>query len=166
MGILTDDELRTKLAELEIDGDSYRALLILPLIEVAWADGQIQEQERSTIVRITANYKAFQAEENALIRGWLQTRPDHVYFTKARHLLLQLALREHGLGAEVNIRTLNELLDYCQIVAKAAGGLFGVAFQIEATERDAMREIADALLPGPSIDWDAVATHYVGPIAQ
>jgi NAD(P)-dependent dehydrogenase (short-subunit alcohol dehydrogenase family) len=48
-------------------------------------------------------------------------------------------------------QTLDQLLDLCSEVAEAAGGLFGLAFTGEPSERDAIREIASSLAIGPAL---------------
>ena len=42
---MTDEQLVRALNDLGLDEQSYRALVLLPLVRVAWADGAIQEPE-------------------------------------------------------------------------------------------------------------------------
>ena len=47
---MTDSHIRESLKALGMDRTSFRALPLLPLIQVAWADGEVQEEERNLIL--------------------------------------------------------------------------------------------------------------------
>jgi len=47
---IEDPELLERLVDLGIDARSWTALSLVPLVEVAWADGTIDEKERTAIL--------------------------------------------------------------------------------------------------------------------
>jgi uncharacterized tellurite resistance protein B-like protein len=149
----TDQELIARLAYLGIDGRSYRALALLPLIQVAWADGKVQPAERALILKIAKDNYYDMNEGERLLASWLEKRPSDEYLEKARELLVALAQRERGLGSELGGETLAALLDMCTDVAKAAGGVLGFAFTVDRAEREAIRAISEALSLSPTLTW-------------
>lgn len=149
----SDQELVQRIGQLGIDQSSYRALALLPLVEVAWADGTVQSAERDLIVKIASENYFDMGNGAEILDGWLSKRPAEDYFDQGRALLVELARRERGVGADLDGQTLSALLDLCEDVARAAGGLFGIAFTIEKKERSAIRDISSALSLAPNIDW-------------
>ena len=149
----SDKDLVLRIADLGIDQSSYRALALRPLVEVAWADGTIQKAERDLIVKVARENYFDMGNGAEILHGWLTTKPTEEYFDRGRALLVTLAQRERGMGADLDGQTLGALLDLCEDVAKAAGGLFGMAFTVENRERLAIREISSALSLTPNIDW-------------
>lgn len=149
----TDQELIRRLEYLGLDAASYRAIALLPLVEVAWADGTIQRAEKSLIVKIAEENYFDMGDGPRILQGWLDERPSEEYFQKGRELLVALAKRERGIGSDLGAQTLVGLLELCEDVAKAAGGLFGVVFTVESQEKEAIRDISSALSLAPQVNW-------------
>lgn len=153
---MDDLELTTALESLGLDRETHRAVLLLPLVEVAWADGRVQRAERRRIAAI-AKAHGITLREGWLER-WLSRRPSVKTFLAARTVLLALMARS-ARQSEVDgaprpppaIETLEGLLDLCQRVAEAAGGLFGLAFTVARSERDCIEQIAASLSLGPAL---------------
>ena len=156
---MTDDELLANLTDLGIERSSYRALALLPLIQVAWADGRIQAAERRLIVEAMDRYQ-LGADARNLVDSWMKDRPGETFFLKSRHTLLALARRERGLGRDITPETLTELVGLCQDVAKAAGGLFDRLWTVSEDEQHAIWDIAGALCLGPDVSKDHLASLF------
>lgn len=154
---MNDRELTEALALLGLDRANHRAIGLLPLIEVAWADGRIQKAERDLIARTAARYGIDPGD--AWLARWLKKRPAATTFLTARTVLLALMARS-GRSELAAPETLDALLDLCTEVAAAAGGLFGLAFTVERSERACIEEIATSLALGPALpvevarSWD------------
>lgn len=145
--MLNDDELNATLESLGLSRQNHRAVVLLPLIEVAWADGRIQRAERVRIVQIARRF-GIDGRSPWLAR-WLDKRPSRKIFLAARTALLDLMARsDYG---EPPIDSLDDLLDCCLWIAEAAGGLFGLAFTIERSERECIEQIAASLSLGPAL---------------
>lgn len=153
MDLHTDEELIRRLEYLGIDQSSYRAIALLPLVEVAWADGAVQRAEKDLIVKVAEENYFDMGDGARILQGWLESRPSEEYFAKGRELLVALAQRDRGLGADLGADTLVGLLDLCERVASSAGGLFGLAFTVESREREAIRQISRALALAPRVNW-------------
>jgi tellurite resistance protein len=147
LAVLDDEELTATLESLGLGRDNHRAVVLLPLIEVAWADGRVQTAERLRIVQIARQY-GFDGKSAWLTR-WLRRRPSHKTFLAARTALLDLMARSgHG---EEPIASLDDLINLCVWIAEAAGGLFGLAFTVERSERECIEQIAASLALGPAL---------------
>lgn len=154
---MTDGELVVKLAELGIDEHSWRVLALLPLVQVAWADGTIQKKETRVIEDIAARHGMLVGNGAAILKGWLKESPGHKYLRHGRRALAALTQRQPVIdGVENDVAT---LLGYCERVARAAGGLYNVAFTMDPLEKLAIFEIAEALevTSSPAVDWSEVA---------
>ncbi len=82
-------DLTRRLHQLGIDYESVGALLLLPLVEVAWADGTLSPGEATGIVTVAREWEL--SEEAVLVvRGWLRYPPSTAYGQRARAALAQM----------------------------------------------------------------------------
>ncbi|HHO50786.1 MAG TPA: TerB family tellurite resistance protein [Deltaproteobacteria bacterium] len=144
---MTDGELTTALANLGLNRSNYRAVALLPLVEVAWADGRIQRAERELIARIAQRYGLEPGD--AWLERWLERRPSATLFLAVRTVLLALMSRRGQDPGTPDDPV--ALLALCLRVAEAAGGLFGLAFTVSPRERACIEEIASHLVLGPAL---------------
>src|SRR5258705_4446612 len=78
---MTDDAVLDKLVELGLRSNTIAALSLVPLIEVAWADGEIQDNERTAILQ-GAHGKGLESGTDGyeLLQTWLKSRPEAALF--------------------------------------------------------------------------------------
>ncbi len=141
--------LTHELAALGIDEESWRLVALLPLVQVAWADGEIQPMERKIIVGVAR--KRGMAEEQGIqvLEGWLSFRPSTETFARAQRLLRELA------GNRMSNEELGQIVTFCDSVTQAASGLLGEDPVTDA-ERDAVEEIVTMLGVQESPEWGQV----------
>jgi tellurite resistance protein len=142
---MTDQELIADLKLLGVDSDSYRVVVLLPLIQVAWADGEIQASEREFIMRVAHGYGLLEGKSGAVLESWLTRTPSPEQVSRGRTLLVALTLRHRGMGSELGPQTLSDIEALCVDVARAAGGLFDTFFTVDDNERKALEEISREL---------------------
>lgn len=147
------DALREELIWLGFDERSWRALALLPLVDVAWADGTVQPEERALIEALATERYRLEPEGRALLTGWLRHRPTDDYLRRGRRALLALAHAPVPLA----VATPQDVLALCAQVADAAGGVFGIG-RTGGTERNALAAIAEGLRIENPQSWDAVFT--------
>jgi len=82
-------DLTRRLHQLGIDYESVGALLLLPLVEVAWANGRIEAAESRRIVAVARDWELSE-ESVLLVRGWLRYPPSNAYAQRARSALSQM----------------------------------------------------------------------------
>lgn len=143
-----DAEERELLGELEalgLDAESFRAIALLPLVEVAWADGRTQPDERRLIAEIARGHSLLQGQGMEVLKGWLLERPSADAFDRGRKLFVKLAMRKQGVGADLPESSLEFVVDLCAVVAESAGGLFGLFFTTSDSERAAIAAITNKI---------------------
>lgn len=136
-----DPELAEMLARLGVDAMTLPVLHLAPLLQVAWADGDVQPEERR-LLRIAASDQALSDTAEAFFEKCLIERPSAAFFEGALQFL-QLTLAAHSAAeADAEIASLGEMAFK---IAEAAGGLFGIFGKVDADEKSALRDIAHHL---------------------
>ena len=143
---MNDEQLIGELRFLGVDEASHRVVALLPLVQVAWADGTVQKAEFDLIQGIASNTGMLHGDGARILKSWLTHAPTEDYLRRGRRCLLTLALRSgNGIGEGIEADSLQDFVGFCERVASAAGGLFGVLWSVDARERAAIEEIAVAL---------------------
>ena len=156
-----DEERRELGAELEIeDGSLLDSLLdrgvtaataaafeALPLVEVAWADGDVDSQERWRILTLaTAFGLELGRPAHAQLELWLTRRPEQELFDA------WYRFATGGLAGPAAASRARRVLEGAVEVAEAAGGVLGL-WTVSSSERSAIDRIGRALdSPSPHPD--------------
>jgi len=138
---ITDDAVLDKLIELDVNVERTAALTLVPLIEVAWADGVIQAKEREAILDA--------ASSRGIARGSLPCKMLESWLVEPPELRL-LEVWDEYMGAfaktlspEERETLKRDLMTRAREVAKAAGGFLGLA-SISKKEQDMLEELERA----------------------
>jgi hypothetical protein len=112
------------------------ALCLVPIIEVAWADGSIDAQERKAVLE-GAKKHGF-GEDHAILQEWLKHRPDASLLDAWQKYMEGLCeiLSKHTFAV-----LKNEILERTRIVAKASGGLLCITNPISPAEQAVLDSI-------------------------
>ncbi len=143
---VSDEAILQALEEMGYTRDAVKVLHLFPLVAVAWADGQISDQERVRILDaaqawgVTGGSPAHQK-----LMEWLQARPNEVYTQRALQIIRDI----------MQFRTADHQQDYrdrmkelCEKVAEASGGFLGLGSRISTEERAILTRVADELAAG------------------
>ncbi len=144
--MVDDAELRSMLQGLGIGADSVALVGLLPLVQVAWADGAVQPAERAQIYERARELPDLDAHALRVLESWLTFKPGAAFFARGHDVLRELAVRGRADRLDV--------VEACAAVASASGGLFGVIGAVSGEERSAIADIARALEREDS--WAAV----------
>ncbi len=139
---ITDDAVLTKLMALGIQARTLAPLALVPLVEVAWADGRIESREREAILR-AAQAAGVEADSPGygLLGGWLSTRPE----SGLRELWMQYTQSLcAALDPEARRALKADILGRARQVAEAAGGFLGLGSKVSAAEDAVLTELARA----------------------
>lgn len=138
---IKDTELVEKLRLAGYDSDSARALFFIPLVEVAWADGNLQYEERKLIHEL-AEERGLKEGSKAreLLEGWLSKKPEDKAYQVG---FAELGPIFHDVS-KMTGQSAEELLANSKKVAEAAGGLFGF-HSTTLLEESALKKIAEKL---------------------
>jgi tellurite resistance protein len=139
---ITDDAVLDQLIALGLHSETVAALALIPLVEVAWADGNIDATERQAI--LSAAQGAGLAEHNTsyqLLENWMTNRPDPTLLSAWKHYVGALAA---SLSAEAKDALRQDLLERARTVAEAAGGFLGFGNKISPAEQAKLTELEQA----------------------
>ncbi len=139
---LHDPAMLQELEDLGFTPETIALLPFVPILQVAWARRGVSATERRTVVALArARGIADGSAADHQLKTWLDQRPSSEIFHKAMRLIA--AMVEHPEESHDHL-TADQLLKYCEQIAHASGGLFGIG-SVSAEEQEAMQEIAAEL---------------------
>jgi uncharacterized tellurite resistance protein B-like protein len=141
---IQDEAYLDHLMELGIRPETVLALSLVPLMAVAWADGELDDRERAAVLK-AAESKGVSPDSpgRQLLETWLSRAPDPKLFEAWERYMGSIwgtFTTEQRHEMRVN------LVDWMTGVAEAAGGFLGLTSKISASERAVLDRVA-ALLP-------------------
>jgi hypothetical protein len=138
---MTDDAVLDKLVALGLKANTIAALSLVPLIQVAWADGSIQDNERTAILQ-GAHGKGLEKGSDGyeLLQTWLKSKPDDELFSAWEAYIKALAAQ---LNDEQNRLLKNQIVGFAKMVAASAGGILGFA-KVSKDEEKVLHRIESA----------------------
>jgi hypothetical protein len=138
---MTDDKVLDNLVGLGLRSNTIAALSLVPLIEVAWADGEIQENERNAILQ-GAHGKGLEQGTDGyeLLQTWLKSKPTGALFEAWEGYIKALASQ---LNDEQNRLLKNQIVGFAKMVAASAGGFLGIG-KVSGSEEKALARIESA----------------------
>jgi uncharacterized tellurite resistance protein B-like protein len=144
---LNDPEVLAKLVELGIAPETWSAISLVPLVEVAWADGQVDDKERVAVLSgAEANGVIVGSPAHQLLEGWLARRPDARLLAAWGEFTVALCAR---LGATERASLKKNVLGRAREVAAAAGGFLGLGNKISPEEEVVLEQLAKAFDTDP-----------------
>lgn len=120
-------------------------LFIVPLVQVAWAEGFLQAGERKTILHFAENFHANNGHTDfGKLFEWLSERPSDDFFDESLEDLQELL---DSISSEQAVYLRNILQNGCLEVANAAGaiGLVREPSAIHREERKLIHKIGERL---------------------
>lgn len=138
---MADDAVLDKLVTLGLRANTIAALSLVPLIEVAWADGKIQDNERTAILQ-GAHGKGLETGTPGyeLLQTWLAKPPHDDLFVAWEAYIKALTSQ---LNEEQNRLLKNQIIGFAKMVAASAGGILGFG-KVSATEDKVLHRIEAA----------------------
>lgn len=138
---MSDDVVLDKLVALGLRGNTIAALSLVPLIAVAWADGEIQDNERTAILQ-GAHGKGLEQGSPGyeLLQSWLTRPPGEDLMSAWEAYIKALAAQ---LNDEQNRLLKNQIVGFAKMVATSAGGLLGFG-KVSSSEEKTLQRIEAA----------------------
>ncbi len=139
-------ELLRRVIDLGINMSTGSALILAPLVQVAWAEGKVTDKERETVLRLAAGRgveKGSPAEGQLLV--WLDRRPDDAVFQAAIEVIK--AGLSH-LPSNEREERIASIVQGCREVSEASGGIakaLGVGSGVSTEEQSVLDVISGAL---------------------
>jgi hypothetical protein len=142
---IKDQGILEQLVRLGVGPETLAALALVPLIEVVWADGRVDEKERE-LVLAHANKQGIQAGsiEHDLLDRWLRQRPGKELLEAWRQYVDALCSR---MDEAARGKLKNELLRDVRAAAQASGGFLGLR-AISSQERAVLDKLESSFCGG------------------
>jgi hypothetical protein len=127
-----------KLVELEVRPETLASLSVIPLVEVAWADGTLSREEEEAVLNAAAARGIKEGSvEHCLLREWLKNKPPAKLLSAWVHYIGGLCEK---LTEKEKESLKKELLGQAQKVAEASGGLLGMG-AISKEEKEVLKKM-------------------------
>jgi hypothetical protein len=136
---ISDESVLEKLASMGIEPDTWAALSLVPLVEVAWADGSLDPKERRAVLSAAeANGVEPGSASAALLESWLHQRPGPELISAwGEYMVVVCAGLEEGQRKTLR----REIVGRARSVAEAAGGILGLLNRISSEEEAVLAEL-------------------------
>jgi len=135
---LTDPALLKELHDLGFTPETAVLLPLVPIIQMAWAEGGVTKAERGLIERVATGrgIEPGSAADRQL-GEWLTTRPSDAVFAGAGRLIRAML----DSGAATGGLTADDLVGHAEEIAKVSGGIFGIG-RVSDEEKALLASIA------------------------
>lgn len=139
---VADEEILQDLQELGYTPETVALLYLVPLVQVAWAEGGVSDRERTLIVE-AARARGIDADTSAdaQLTQWLTTRPSEKLFEQTLRAIRAILESRPAAEREAS-RT--DLLTYSTAIAEASGGVLGLR-SVSPEERALLARISSEL---------------------
>ena len=126
----------------DIEPQTVAALAVVPLVVVAWADGQLEEKERLAVIA-GAEAAGIQvgSPSHVLLGSWLEQPPADRLLEVWKDYVAALCKTLDRSAAQVLKK---DILDRARGVAAAAGGFLGFGSKVSDVERAVLDELEAA----------------------
>ena len=139
---ISDDAVLEKLVSLGVDGATVAALSLVPLVLVAWADGEMDAKERGAVLSAAAEAGVEEGgPAHQLLSRWLSTRPPPQLLAAWTDYVRAISPAMSD-GAKQQLKS--NLLGRARQVADAAGGILNVGMRISPAEKDVLARLDKA----------------------
>lgn len=139
---VADEEVLEALQELGYTADTVKLLSVIPLVQVAWAEGGVSAAERKLIYEVAASRgvtegtTAFQK-----LNEWLTVEPPQAFFDNSLRAVSYLF---ESLPEDQRATSRQSLVEYCTRIAEVSGGILGFG-KFSDEERMAIARIASEI---------------------
>lgn len=139
---IQDVQVLDRLIELGVRPESVAALALVPIVEVAWADGSLDQKERQAVLDAAEAKGIRRGEiEHQLLESWLDRPPKPELIEAWEHYIAGLVPQ---LAAEQRQVLQRELLDRARAVAESSGGFLGIGQRVSPAEKAVLERLEQA----------------------
>lgn len=136
---VSDPEVLRELQALGFTPDTVALLPLVPVLQIAWAEGGVTPVERHLLEKFAnARGVAPGSPADAQLMDWLANKPSDDVFRGAARLTRALLASGSDVLADLSV---DSLVEQCEQVASASGGILGLG-RISDEERVLLASIA------------------------
>jgi len=136
---ISEPAVLDQLVQLGLRAETLAALAVVPLVEVAWADGELDARERRAIAQHADVPR--ESTAGALLEAWLDHRPDAKLLGAWTQTVQAMRSR---LAPDAAARVKASLLEKARAVAAASGGTFGLGSKVSKPEAEVLARLEAA----------------------
>ncbi|NOT61432.1 MAG: TerB family tellurite resistance protein [Acidobacteria bacterium] len=141
---IQDTEVVEALQELGYTPDTVMLLHLVPLIQVAWASGDVSDKERELILHAARSRGVgigIGSTAETQLNEWLTKKPADAFFENTLRAI-RIFIEAQPAGQRREAR--QDLLSYSRSIAQASGGFLGIG-TISGDEEVALEAIANII---------------------
>lgn len=149
---ISSDEVLDRMMAVQAKGQMLTAFNLLPLVEIAWADGACDRREAEAVI-LAAIQHGVPRDSVALerIKEWLERGPN----PEARKAWYMYAQELRKVLTPAELKTFREdLLNTARRIAELSGGILSTFFTITPSKRAILKKMTDALSDNPAATGD------------
>jgi hypothetical protein len=130
---IRDPKVLDTLIAMNVAKDTFAAFALYPLVEIAWADGEVDVKERLAFLAAAAEHGLSPGmPAHAALEGFLKTKPSDDA-RKAWYLWAAELNRTLDPGERLKVR--EGLIKRARAVAEATGGFLGLGSKVSSNEQ-------------------------------
>ena len=139
---LKDPAMLDALIHVGVTADSLTAVAMIPLVTVAWADREMQANEKAAILD-AADSSGIRKDSpsSELLAAWLHERPDGELLDAWKSYIAAVK-KDTDEAAFGQLK--NSVLTTAESVAEAAGGILGFGNKVSDAEKKVLDDLASA----------------------
>lgn len=139
---IKNEQVLDKLVELNVRPETLASLSLIPLVEVAWADGKIDPNEYNAVLA-SAEKMGFPkgSPDYEILSQWMTHRPSNELLDAWIHYIQGLCEK---LTTEEKQQLKIELMEHTSLIAKASGGFLGLGNKISKSELSIIEKLESA----------------------
>ena len=142
MAGVADEEVLSDLQALGYTPETVMMLYLVPVIQIAWAEGGVSQKERDLIVKAARSRGITEGTPcDQQLNLWLSTRPSDEMFEKSLRAIRTILQAQ---PADARDASEKDLLSLATAIASASGGIVGFG-AVSAEERQMLSHINDEL---------------------
>lgn len=139
---VADEEVLEALQDLGYTADTVKLLSVIPLVQVAWAEGGVSDAERKLIYEVAASRGATEGTTAfQKLNEWLTVEPPQEFFDNSLRAVSYLF---ESLPEDQRATSRQSLVEYCTRIAEVSGGILGFG-KFSDEERMAIARIASEI---------------------
>lgn len=137
---IEDDSVLESLLSVNVGSETLACVSLVPLIQVAWADGQVQKEEREAILAAAAGFGIHPNDpSHDLLESWLLNRPGDELYAAWKDYVSALSA---SLPESEREKLKSDVLGRAHNVAASAGGILGIG-NISKREKEVLAELEE-----------------------
>ena len=139
---IANEHILEKLVELNVRPETLATLSLVPLIEVAWADGSLDDHEKMAILS-SADKMGFSKDSGdyQILEQWMTRKPTKDLLVAWIHYIKGLC---EQLSKDEVQELKNELIGHARSIASASGGFLGLGHKISKSEKEMVETLEKA----------------------